>query len=133
MNLIDKLLQIDKAALTEEKTKTYNSKNMQRLVGDGEIVLKKVRERKIKERVANAIDKKGNPIMEKAHDMDLLILLDGLKSPDLKDERLMQHFGTATPKDLAELLFDGEITDIADAIKDFEEDEEKTTEEDVKN
>ena len=30
MNLIEKLLQVDKEKLTEEQTKTYNSKNMER-------------------------------------------------------------------------------------------------------
>ena len=68
MNLIEKLLQVDKEKLTEEQTKTYNSKNMERLVGDGAITLKKVKERKVKERLALTIDKKGNTDMNKVHD-----------------------------------------------------------------
>ena len=60
--------------------------------------------------------------------------MEGLKVPDLRDERLLQHFGMSTPKDLAELLFDGEISEIADQISDFYGDEEDgTTEEDIKN
>ena len=134
MNLIEKLLQVDKEKLTEEQTKTYNSKNMERLVGAGAITLKKVKERKVKERLALTIDKKGNTDMNKVHDASLLLVMDGVKVPDLRDERLLQHFGMSTPKDLAELLFDGEISEIADQISDFYGDEEDgTTEEDIKN
>ena len=58
--------------------------------------------------------------MANMHDTQLLIVLDGVKEPNLKDERLVEHFGVATPKELAELLFDGEIADISDAITDFD-------------
>ena len=44
MNLIDKLLSVDKEELTKECTKTYHSKNMERLTGDGEITLRKAKE-----------------------------------------------------------------------------------------
>ena len=88
MNLIDKLLSVDKEELTKECTKTS----------------------------------------------DLLVLMDGVKEPNLKDERLLEHFGAATPKDLAELLFDGEIQEISDAINNFYKDQEdEATENDVKN
>ena len=48
MNLIDKLLSVDKEELIKECTKTYHSKNMERLTGDGEITLRKVKERKLR-------------------------------------------------------------------------------------
>ena len=117
MNLIDKLLSVDKEELIKECTKTYHSKNMERLTGDGE-----------------TLDKKGNLLLVNAHDSDLLVLMDGVKEPNLKDERLLEHFGAATPKDLAELLFDGEIQEISDAINNFYKDQEdEATENDVKN
>ena len=100
MNLIDKLLSVDKEELTKECTKTYHSKNMERLTGDGEITLRKVKERKLRERALNTLDKKGNLLLVNAHDSDLLVLMDGVKEPNLKDERLLEHFGAATPKDL---------------------------------
>lgn len=46
MNLIDKLLSVDKEELTKECTKTYHSKNMERLTGDGEITLQKSQRKK---------------------------------------------------------------------------------------
>ena len=134
MNLIDKLLNVDKEELTKECTKIYYSKNMQRLTGDGEITLRKVKERKLRERALNTLDKKGNLLLANAYDSDLLVLMDGVVEPNLKDERLLEHFGAATPKDLAELLFDGEIQEISDAINNFYKDEkDEATEEDVKN
>ena len=106
MNLIDKLLSVDKEELTKECTKTYHSKNMERLTGDGEITLRKVKERKLRERALNTLDKKGNLLLVNAHDSDLL----------------------------AELLFDGEIQEISDAINNFYKDQEdEATENDVKN
>lgn len=135
MNLVEKLLALDENELKKERTKEYESKNLKRLIGEGTIVLRKVRERKIMENSLGSIDKKGNPNMANMHDTQLLIVLDGVKEPNLKDERLVEHFGVATPKDLAELLFDGEIADISDAITDFdtEDDDEEETEEAVKN
>lgn len=84
MNLIDKLLSVDKEELTKECTKTYHSKNMERLTGDGEITLRKVKERKLRERALNTLDKKGNLLLVNAHDSDLLVLMDGVKEPNLK-------------------------------------------------
>lgn len=134
MNLIDKLLNVDKEELTKEYTKTYHSKNMERLTGDGEITLRKVKERKLRERALNTLDKKGNLLLTNAHDSDLLVLMDGVVEPNLKDERLLEHFGAETPKDLAELLFDGEIQEISDAINNFyKNQEDEATENDVKN
>ena len=132
MNLIEKLLNVEKEDVVKECTKTYQSKNMKRFVGDGEITLKKVKERKLRERALNTVDKKGNLILSNAHDADLLVLMDGIKAPDLKDERLLKHFGVATPKDLAELLFDGEIQEISEAITNFDE-EDEASEKDIKN
>ncbi len=80
MNLIDKLLSVDKEELTKECTKTYHSKNMERLTGDGEITLRKVKERKLRERALNTLDKKGNLLLVNAHDSDLLVLMDGVKN-----------------------------------------------------
>ena len=132
MNLVEKLLALDENELKKERTKEYESKNLKRLIGDGTIVLKKVRERKIMENSLGSIDKNGNPNMANMHDTQLLIVLDGVKEPNLKDERLVEHFGVVTPKDLAELLFDGEIADISDAITDFDT-EDDYEEEAVKN
>ena len=50
MNLIDKLLSVDKEELTKECTKTYHSKNMERLTGDVQTTKRKVKKKILRER-----------------------------------------------------------------------------------
>ena len=61
----------------------------------------------------------------KAHDMerftqdaDVNILLAGCTDPDLKDERLMERYGGATPAETVKrLLLPGEIADLSQAVE----------------
>ena len=51
-------------------------------------------------------------------DVDVSILLAGCVEPNLKDERLQEKFGGATPADtVKKLLLPGEITDLSQAIE----------------
>lgn len=51
-------------------------------------------------------------------DAKLHILLAGVKSPDFRNQELMDHYGAATPTDLVKLmLLPGEIEDLARAVE----------------
>lgn len=51
-------------------------------------------------------------------DVDVNILLAGCVEPNLKDERLQEKFGGATPSDVVKkMLLAGEITDLSQAIE----------------
>lgn len=51
-------------------------------------------------------------------DMKLHILLAGIKSPDLKNQELLDKYGAATPLDLLKiLLLPGEIEDLSLAVE----------------
>lgn len=51
-------------------------------------------------------------------DSDVHILLAGCVEPDLKDPRLMEKFGGATPADTVKrMLLPGEITDLSQAVE----------------
>ena len=51
-------------------------------------------------------------------DVDVNILLAGCVEPNLKDERLQEKFGGATPSDaVKKMLLAGEITDLSQAIE----------------
>ena len=51
-------------------------------------------------------------------DGKLHIVLAGVKSPDLKNQELLDHFGAATPLDLIKLmLLPGEIEDLSRAVE----------------
>lgn len=124
MNLADKLLQIDKEEPKKKITGTYESKRLKRMVGEGTVEIESIRERKLKEYQTMAIDKKGDAVKDMIFEATLLVVVEGVKNPDLKNKELMEHFGAATPKDLAEILFDGEIDAIGDAIVNLKERED---------
>lgn len=51
-------------------------------------------------------------------DVDVNILLAGCVEPNLKDERLQEKFGGATPADVVKrMLLAGEITDLSNAVE----------------
>lgn len=117
MNLIDKLLQIDKKKITEKKEKTYESGRMQELIGDSEIVIREIDPERLSELQCNAVDgKTGTADLSKVYGVNLLITTEGVVNPDLKNKDLQQHFGAASPKELAKLLFKSEVMEIAEAI-----------------
>ena len=118
MNLVEQLLKADKTTL-ELETGEFLSSRLQHFLNAKEPVLVKIRQipaRKIADISGMAFDKKGNKDASKWYDVCLMYCVQGITDPSLKDDGLMKKFGAATPKDLAEKLFDNEVTDIANAI-----------------
>lgn len=117
MNLIEKLLRVDKEKATERETKTIASKRLSKLTGDDEkITIKEISPRKYNELQSMLYDSKGNRRMDKMYDFNLLCCVNGIIEPSLSDKALMEHFGAATPKDLAAILFGLESSTIASEI-----------------
>lgn len=120
MNLIDKLLQIDKKKLTEKKEKIYESGRMQELTGDSHVTIREIDPERLSELQCNAVDAEtGKPDLTKMYSINLLITTEGVANPDLRDKGLQEHFGAATPKDLAKMIFKNEVMEIADAISEL--------------
>lgn len=117
MNLIDKLLCVDKAKTEEKETKKIKSKKLERLVGENtEITIRELSGKRYNSLQAMLYDKNGNRDMEAAYDFNLMCCVYGIVEPDLKNEKLMEHFGVSTPKDLAATLFGVESGAIANEI-----------------
>ena len=68
---------------------------------------------------SDLVGKDGNRDLSRLYEVNLMYCVEGVVDPSLKDEKLMEHFGAATPKDLAALLFGAEAGKIADAIVDL--------------
>ena len=98
---------------------------------DTEITIQEISGRKSNDIMQMMFDSKGNKKMSALYDTNLMICVNGIIEPNLKDQTLMEHFGAATPKDLVAILFDSEASSIADSIVDLSG--LKTKEEDVKN
>ena len=114
MNLIDKLLCVDKAKTEEKETKKIKSKKLERLVGENaEITIRELSGKRYNSLQAMLYDKNGNRDMAAVYDFNLMCCVYGIVEPDLKNKELMEHFGVSTPKDLAAVLFGVESGPIA--------------------
>ena len=59
MNLVEKLLQLDKKDVLDNKTGTYKSGNMQQLVGDPTITIQEIDAERLMELQTLPLDKAG--------------------------------------------------------------------------
>ena len=117
MNLIEKLIRIDKETLLKKETKTVKSARLSKIVGEeANIVIKELSGRKLNDISAMMVDKDGNKDFSRMADINLMYCVEGVVEPNLRDTNLMEHFGVKTPKDLAEILFDAEAGKIAGEI-----------------
>lgn len=116
MNLIDKLIATDKNRI-ERQEKEIVSKRLSRLLGEeAKIKIRELSGRRINDLNQMMVKKNGERDSSKIYDTNLMYCLEGIVEPDLKDSKLMSHFGAATPKDLVEILFDSESSLIAGEI-----------------
>jgi hypothetical protein len=137
MNLIDKLMEADPSKLMERKTKKLKSDRLTELTGSMdpvEITIQSIPKRRLNQLLSIQMDKKGNYNFERSIDAQLMVIVEGMKEPDMKNKDLQTHFGAQTPKDLAERLFDTEITKISDEIMGLcGMDDDEDTEDAIKN
>lgn len=117
MNLVEKLIRMDKNKFTEKETKKIKSKRLTKLLGEEtEITIQAVSGKRSTDIMAMCVDKNGNKDYSKTYDINLMYCIHGIVEPSMKDTTLMEHFGVKTPKDLVALLFDAEAGRIADEI-----------------
>ena len=131
MNIVDILLGMDAGTLKEVPTSELKAKKLSKATGtDVKVKVRALTGKRITDLTMTAVGKDGSVDYGKTYDTNLLIAVDGVVSPNLKDRQLQEHFGAATPKDLAEILFyPGELVAIANEVRalsgyDKESDEE---------
>lgn len=139
MSLIDKLLQADAIKLTERPTKKYEVKRLsEKLHTKFELELVALDPKRYSEIQRQTVDigKKGGIKDINMFDPKIMTVIEGVKDPDLKDKKLLDHFNTVTPKELVTKLFlSGEIDNIKgeiDALSGYDKDEEEADNE-IKN
>ena len=142
MSLLDTLLGVDSEAAFEPQTAKFKSRKLQKITGAKkpvEITLKEIPYKKFNDLLSRQFDKKnGNFDFSAAMRAKALLAAEGIAEPNLKSEELRNHFGCATPADLAEKLFGAELNDISDKISElcgFSQSEEEAEEEfeEIKN
>ncbi len=136
MNLVEKLLAVDKKEFDKIEKKEIESRQLSRLLGveGAKVVIQAVDGDLYTSLSASAVNKKGNFNYEKGFEVNAKIAAAGIVEPDLKNEELLKHIGVATPAEAARKIFKGEINAISDEvakISGFGDIEE--TEKEVKN
>lgn len=133
MNLVEKLLKMDAGKIEiPKKVITIQSKKMKETL---EFSCTAVDSEKYAEIQEGALEiRKGDVKKINMYRMKTLIIIEGC--PDVfKNKQIMDHFGTATPKELIKkLLLSGEIDDLYNGINElsgYEKDDED--EETIKN
>lgn len=118
MNTIDLLMKMDAGTITKVPTGEMEIKRLTELTGEKFVVkYKALNGRRITELSQTTLDGNGNLVGGKAYDGNLILIGEAMISPDLKDKDLQKHFGAASPKDLADKLFNGgEVRKIAGEI-----------------
>lgn len=133
MSLVDKLMSVDKGILVNRETAEIKAKTLSKILGEDVTVKVKALEPDVYIGIStNILDKNGNTDYSKTYDLAALLCAEAMVEPSLKDKELQKHFGAATPKELAKMLFKGtELTDISSKIteisgfgRDAEEEEE---------
>ena len=129
MNLVERLLAVDKGEFDKIETKKLKSKQLSKIVGedavDGDL---------FGGLSASGLDEEGEVDYGRAFSTNAKIAAAGIIEPDLKNEQLLKHLGVATPADAAKKIFKGEINRISTEIaklSGFEN--EETTDKTVKN
>ena len=107
MNLVEKLLQLDKKDVRNSKTGTYKSGNMQQLVGDPTITIQEIDAERLMELQTLPLDKAGNYNFQQGYAANLMTVAEGVINPD---------FGAINASDLAKILFKTEVPEIATEI-----------------
>lgn len=129
MNLVEKLMVVDKGEYDKIQTKEIPSKQLSRLIGeDAKVTIQAVEGDLFGGLSASGLDEDGNADYGRAFDTNAKIAAAGIVDPDLKNEGLLKHLGVATPADAAKKIFKGEINKISVEIARLSgfEDEEKT-------
>jgi hypothetical protein len=141
MSLLDSLLKTDIVKFEEPEEATFYSKRLAKAIGSDKPVAVRVRElpsRRIQELIQMQFDKKGKIDMSKSQRANAIIATEAVLEPNLRDERLREHFGCATPADLAIKLFEAELSKISDKVLELsgyssDEEEEEEELEEIKN
>ncbi|MCQ4637670.1 hypothetical protein NE619_13130 [Anaerovorax odorimutans] len=77
--------------------------------GPIDVLIEEISQRKVSDIMAMQINEKGRFDKTKVFDAQLMLIVEGVKDPSPKSKDLLEHFGKATPKELAEFLFKSDI------------------------
>lgn len=120
MNLVDQLMKADAKKAEELSTGVFQSHKLAKLLGVDEetveVTFREVKSRRLNDIISYQVDRKGQFDFSKSFDAKLMMCVEGLVDPDLKNKDLQKHFEVDSAKDLCEKIFGSEINELSDAI-----------------
>ena len=135
MNLVEKLLAVDKGELDKISKKKIVSRQLSKLLGaDAKVTIQAVDGDLFSGLSASGLDESGEVDYGRAFSTNAKIAAAGIADPDLKNEELLKQLGVATPADAAKKIFKGEINRISTEIAKLSGfNDEETMDKEVKN
>jgi hypothetical protein len=135
MNLVERLLAVDKGEFDKIERKEIPSRQLSKLLGeDASVTIQAVDGDLFGALSASGLDDSGEVDYGMAFSTNAKIAAAGIVNPNLKDDSLLKHVGAATPADAAKKIFKGEINKIAEEVSKLSGfKNEETTDKEVKN
>lgn len=115
--IIDFLMSLDRDKLAEVPTERVRAKRLSEIAGEDVFVTVSALPGDRYAEISTTSVRNGKLDFSRVYDMQSLMVAEAVKDPDLKNAELQRHFGAATPRDLARILFPGgEIAKLADVV-----------------
>ena len=115
--IIDFLMSLDRDKLAEVSTERVRAKRLSEIAGEDVFVTVSALPGDRYAEISTTSVRNGKLDFSRVYDMQSLMVAEAVKDPDLKNAELQRHFGAATPRDLARILFPGgEIARLADVV-----------------
>ncbi len=135
MNLVEKLLAVDKKEFDKIEKKEISSKQLSRLIGcETKVTIQAIDGGTYGSLTASGLNRNGEVDYNRAYDTNAKFVAAGIVNPDLKNEELLKYLGVATPADAAKKIFKGEINRISAEIATLSGfGDEETTDKEIKN
>lgn len=135
MNLVERLLAVDRKEFGRIERKEIPSRQLSKLLGtDAKVTIQAVDGDLFGGLTASGLDESGEVDYGRAFSTNAKITAAGIVDPDLKNEELLKYLGVATPADAAKKVFKGEINKISMEIAKLSGfNDEETTDKEVKN
>ena len=147
MNLVEQLLKADIKKADELETGVFKSRKLAKVLGvkptkdnpepTVDVTIREVKSRRVNDIMSYQINKKGDLDYSKTYDAKLMMCVEGVVDPDLRDKALQEHFEVSDARSLCEKLFGFEINDLSDAISSLSgiraDSEDESMEDEIKN
>jgi hypothetical protein len=115
--IVDFLMSLDRDKLAEVPTERVRAKRLSEIAGEDVFVTVSALPGDRYAEISTTSVRNGKLDYSRVYDMQSLMVAEAVKDPDLKNGDLQRHFGAATPRDLARILFPGgEIARLADVV-----------------